>query len=195
MTFVFNHSQKEKLQAFVDELFVWSQKMNLIGRSTQDDIWTRHVEDSVQLVPYVSDEKSQIVDIGSGAGFPGIVLGILKPNKITLIEKDQKKSMFLTHMKSLLHLDNIEIVGHRWEDVPLESFDIFTARAFAPLSQLCDVMKRVVKSNGVGLFLKGRSWNDEIQEAKKQWNFDVCVERSKIDAKGVMLCVRNLRSR
>ena len=164
-------NNKAKFNRYAEMLRDWSCRMNLVAPSTLTDIETRHFADSAQLADVLPHDVN-IIDLGSGAGFPGVVLAILGWN-VTCIESIGKKVSFLNALKEELGLDNLTIYHGRVEDfvkqMPANSSDfVFTARAFAPLVKILDY----TKSKNCRLFLlKGREIESEITIAKQKYKF------------------------
>lgn len=178
-----------KFDKYEEMLREWSGRMNLVAPSTLNDIKTRHIADSAQLADVLPTGVS-IVDLGSGAGFPGIVLAILGW-RVTCIESIGKKVAFLTAVKEALGLDNLTIYHGRVEnfvrDLPAKTHDIvFTARAFASLTKIMDY----VASTKCRLFLlKGREIAGEIDAAKQRYSFSYDLTPSKT-GDGFIISVR-----
>lgn len=164
--------REEKFIKYEKLLKEWSTKMNLVAPSTLADIQTRHIQDSAQLAKYLPKDV-KIIDLGSGAGFPGVVLAILGWN-VTCIESISKKTNFLSALKEELDLPNLTIVNDRIENflsktlVNTEDF-VFTARAFAPLIKILDYTH---KTKCRLFLLKGREIQSEIDTAKIKYKFD-----------------------
>lgn len=164
-------NNKVNFNRYAEMLREWSERMNLVAPSTLADIETRHFADSAQLAD-VLPQNVHIIDLGSGAGFPGVVLAILGW-RVTCIESIGKKVSFLNAVRDELKLKNLEIYHGRVEDfirqMPADSSDfVFTARAFAPLIKILDY----TKSKNCRLFLlKGREIESEISVAKKRYKF------------------------
>ncbi len=164
-------NNKDKFNKYAEMLREWSKRMNLVAPSTLADIETRHFADSAQLAD-VLPKDVDIIDLGSGAGFPGVVLAILGWN-VTCIESIGKKASFLNALKDELKLNNLTIYHGRVEDfvkqMPTDSSNfVFTARAFAPLVKILDY----TKSKNCRLFLlKGREIESEITTAKQKHKF------------------------
>lgn len=164
-------NNKAKFNRYAEILRDWSQRINLVAPSTLSDIETRHFADSAQLAD-VLPKNVNIVDMGSGAGFPGVVLAILGWN-VTCVESIGKKASFLSTVKDELNLNNLTIYHGRLEDfirqMPADSSNtIFTARAFAPLVKILDY----TRSKNCRLFLlKGREIESEIATAKRKYKF------------------------
>lgn len=188
------------LERFVDLLTEWNNKMNLVSKKSLLDVWIRHVLDSIQLINYMPDSMDTLVDIGSGSGFPGVVLAILlkerKPSvKIKLIESITKKTVYLKSVCVELGLDNVEIVNDRVENVVFKSASVITARAVASLDVLCDYSFYLGNKNTSVLLLKGRTYKNEDEEAKKRWIYTIDVYPNKYSEDGVVLKLSNLRKK
>lgn len=169
---------QDKFKLYSEILREWSSRMNLVAPSTLPDIETRHIADSGQLADFLPT-NADIIDLGSGAGFPAVVLAILGWH-VTATESIGKKVAFLTHVQEQLHLDNLEIYHGRVEDyiaaLPKHKKYIFTARAFAPLVKILDY---VGKTNYELFLLKGRDIQSEIDAAKRKYKFDYKLYPSK----------------
>lgn len=180
------------LEEYVAQLLKWNAKINLISATTTEDIWNRHVEDSLQLIPLLPAPAKNIVDLGSGAGFPGMVLAITQPEiSVTLVEKDQRKSAFLNEVKSRLKLDNLSVVTadiaeHRAQ------YDVVTARALASLDQLLAFASPLLSPSGVAIFLKGEQHAQEIADAEKTWVFDCARTPSRTHPTSAILFITHL---
>jgi len=165
-------NNKAKFDTYESMLRQWSTRMNLVAPSTLNDIQTRHFADSAQLAD-VLPHDADIIDLGSGAGFPGVVLAILGW-RVTCIESIGKKVSFLTAVKDELKLDNLTIYHGRVEDfvrqMPVKTSNfVFTARAFAPLIKILDY---VAKTNSRLFLLKGREIENEIAIARQKYKFE-----------------------
>lgn len=169
---------EEKFIEYENLLKIWSTKTNLVAPSTLTDIQNRHIKDSAQLAKYIPKDV-RIIDLGSGAGFPGVVLAILGWDVIC-IESIGKKTKFLFELKEKLNLPNLTIVNDRIENflskTPVNAEDfIFTARAFAPLIKIFDYTH---KTNCRLFLLKGREIETEITTAKSRYKFDYKLYKS-----------------
>jgi 16S rRNA (guanine527-N7)-methyltransferase len=162
-----SHETLEKLSIYIELLLKWNSKINLISRSSAEDVWIRHLLDSAQLMKFI-DKSQKILDVGSGAGFPGIVLSILGIEEITLLDSDQRKCSFLLEVARLLNL-KLEVINGRIEDICDQSFDIVTARGFASVGRLLKQIDAI--KTGRILLLKGKNYDLEIQEALQEWDF------------------------
>ncbi len=185
-------NNKVKFEQYAQILRQWSEKMNLVAPSTLADIENRHFADSAQLGDLLPRDAN-IIDLGSGAGFPGAVLAILGWN-VTCIESIGKKTAFLNEVKNQLNLDNMTIFHGRVEDfikkTPVNAGQtIFTARAFAPLIKILDY---VAKTKCRLFLLKGREIETEIATAKTKYKFDYELVPSKT-GDGYIIIIKNIR--
>jgi len=187
-----------RLDAYVDLLLRWQQTTNLISPATIPQLWTRHIADSLQMVDLVPDAKTW-VDLGSGGGFPAIpvacVLAGRAGAKIHLVESNGKKAAFLreairiTGVSAQVHPDRIEKFVTNYVD----SVDVVSARALAPLKTLCDQAFSLLERGATGLFPKGLDVEVELTEASKYWKLEVEKVPSKTSPDGCIVIVRNLK--
>jgi 16S rRNA (guanine527-N7)-methyltransferase len=166
----------DRLEALVNTLGRWQKAINLVGRTTMEDVWVRHVLDSAQLKPLIPESAKTLTDLGSGAGFPGLVVAALRPDlEITLIEADARKAAFLGEASRRMGLEKPpKIVVGRIETVAPAKADVITARALAPLGQLLKWADRHRTDTAICLFHKGKGWQAELTEAMKDW--DIAAE-------------------
>lgn len=186
----------ELLGSYAATLVKWNAKINLVSGSTLPDLWARHIEDSLQIMPLVVQQWRHWVDIGSGGGLPGIVVAIVSKETspasvVTLIESDQRKAVFLRAVIRDLKL-NAEVLSVRAENAPPLNADVVSARAVAPLKDLLPLVLRHLKPTGEGVFPKGRSFDAELAEAKREWSFEYNAHASRIAPDSVVVTVRNL---
>ena len=165
------------LKKYEDILIKANKTLNLIGNSTIKDIWTRHFLDSVQVIDFIDKNNKTLVDLGSGAGFPGLVLAIaLKdrkiPMKIKLIEKSSKKVKFLKNLINELQL-NVEVINQNILQEPIKFFDdVFIARAFKPLKIILQFIHNKAKNwKQIFIFL-GKTGKNELLQASKSWDIE-----------------------
>ncbi len=188
----------DKLAVFVDKLLVVSRHTNLIARSTIPNIWVRHVADSLQLLPLAAEAKCWI-DLGSGAGFPGIVIACALADRagvtVHLVESIGKKAAFLREAVNDLRLPAV-VHAVRIEDF-VKNFkgeaDVVCARALAPLDQLLTLAGPLLKTGAQGLFPKGQDIEGELTAASKCWNIEAELVPSKTSPEGRIVVVRGLR--
>ncbi len=183
----------ERLKAYVSLLMEWQQRFNLIGPGTIHDIWHRHFLDSAQLRKICGPECSRLVDLGSGAGFPGMVLAILGQTGVELIESNGKKCLFLERV-SMSTNTRVEITRARFDNVgrPNQA-DVVTARAVAPLNKLLRDAGRWVKPGGVALLQRGSRFKRELAEASRFWEFEVVRHPSVTKPTGAILEISQIR--
>lgn len=187
----------KSLDEFGKLVLDWNQKFNLISKSTENAIWERHILDSLQLCKFITEQDKKLIDLGSGAGFPGIVIAIISkqffPNlKINLIESIGKKATFLVKSKEELKLENVTIHHNRIENLKIEKADIITSRALAALTTLFDYSKPFCKKNTKMIFPKGEKWKDEIEFAQKKWYFKYETFPSETSLEGRILSISEL---
>jgi 16S rRNA (guanine527-N7)-methyltransferase len=188
------------LDRFVDILLSWSQKTNLVARSTIPTVWTRHIADSLQLLPLASDAKTW-VDLGSGAGFPGMAIACALAGRrgaaVHLIESVGKKAAFLREaatqlgVPAIVHHVRIEDFGKNFK----ETADVVCARALAPLDKLLHLASPLVTKGALGLFPKGQDVDAELTEASKYWSIEAALIPSKTNDQARIVVVRKLQPR
>lgn len=189
---------KERLERFVALLTEWQGAHNLVSRATLDEVWTRHVADSLQLLEHAPPSFRHWVDLGSGAGFPGLVVAIAcadEPgHRFTLVESNRKKAAFLraavreSGAHASVFADRIE--AYATAGAP---GDVVSARALAPLPALFELGAPCLRADGVMLLLKGQDFVQELEVASKSWDFDVLDFSSATDPGGRVLAIRHLR--
>lgn len=192
----------ERLSAYAALLRSWQRRINLIADSTLNDIWRRHIVDSAQLLPLASPSATRWVDLGSGAGLPGLVLAILLANRpgasVVLIEANQKKSAFLREAIRITAAP-ASVVSKRIEAAlsgpERISCDVVTARALAPLADLLKLASPLLMTGAEGLFLKGRDVDAELTGAAKSWKTEMELLPSQTDPNGRIVRVKALASR
>ncbi len=162
---------KIRLTKYVDFLIEYNNKINLIGKSTINDIWDRHITDSLQLVKNIDNYNIKIADLGSGAGLPGIPLSIIGIKEVHLFEKSVRKCEFLEQAKNFSN-NKIIVRNENLNEIKKENFDIIVSRALADLNTLLHFSKNLSTKSTKLLFLKGKKIYNEIEEAKKYWHFD-----------------------
>jgi 16S rRNA (guanine527-N7)-methyltransferase len=185
-----------RLSKYETLLRAWNEHTNLIAPSTVDAIWERHFWDSAQLLPLIPPQAKSIVDLGAGAGFPGLVLAALLQGEsdatIHLVDATQKKCRFLTEASAEMGL-RVQVHWDRAETMRALSADVVTARAVAALDGLFALVERHLKPDGVALLLKGARANEELTAARRAWDFEVNKVPSRSDSAGMVLCVTGLR--
>ena len=158
-----------KLQVYEQLLKKWQKAINLVGPSTLGDVAGRHFMDSIQLIDYIEKKDISLADIGSGAGFPGMVLAILGIKDVHLVESDTRKAVFLQTVSRETNTP-VTIYNTRIEDCKLPPIDTLTARALASLDDLLGFTIQITPR--IALFLKGARLDEEVAVARKKWAFD-----------------------
>jgi 16S rRNA (guanine527-N7)-methyltransferase len=188
----------DRLDRFVALLLAWQQHTNLISRSSVPTLWTRHIADSLQLVGLAPSTARAWVDLGSGGGFPGLVVACALADtegaRVHLVESTGKKATFLREAAHAIGVPAI-VHGERIEDFvdkTGESFDVVTARALAPLPDLLGMAYPLLKSGALGLFPKGQDVAVELTAAAKYWKIQSSLIRSRTDSKGQIVMVRGI---
>nr|WP_283094794.1 16S rRNA (guanine(527)-N(7))-methyltransferase RsmG [Loktanella sp. SALINAS62] len=185
------------MTAFSDLLIKWNRTINLVSKSQINDLKTRHVDDSLQLLPHIPSDAKVLTDIGSGGGFPGIVLAIAKAETqpslhFQLIESDQRKAAFLRTAVCTLSL-NATVFCERIEQTTAEPADCMTARALAPLSNLLAFASGLMVPEGTAILPKGRHFETELEDAQKAWHFRHQIYPSLTDSDGQVIVVKDIR--
>ena len=176
-----------RLEAYVTLLTSWNRRINLVGANTLGDVWRRHILDSAQLFPLLPEKTRIVVDFGSGAGLPGLVLAVLGVPEVHLIESDQRKAAFLREAKRVTESGNVTIHAQRAEKMPAFKADAVVARAVAPLGQLLYIAEPFLTSHSLCLFLKGKAAEAELTEARKTWRMKAETLPSRADPAGIVL--------
>jgi len=180
----------DRLTRYVELLRAWQTRENLVAPATVPTVWRRHIADSAQLAPLLG-HASLIVDLGSGGGFPGLVLAIVTGVEARLIEANTRKGAFLrtvireTDAPATVHTGRIEELINSLDQKP----DIVTARALAPFDALLRLAAPLLTGGSRGLFHKGSGYAEEVEEARWHWHFDLVIHPSRVDSHGVILDV------
>ena len=181
----------DNLNTYVDILKKWNTTINLVSKESIKDVWNRHILDSTQLFKFVSHDVEKWLDIGSGAGFPGLVVAILAKGRfpslqMTLIDSDKRKCVFLNQVVRELNL-NVKIVSKRVEDCPSQDADVISARAFTQLENLLSHFTFHSRFKCKGLFLKGKRIKDEMESVKNIDMFQIKLSASEVDKTGYII--------
>jgi 16S rRNA (guanine527-N7)-methyltransferase len=181
-----------RLRQFEDLLLRWNATLNLIGAKDRDVLWDRHIADSLQLVKLMPPGIERAVDLGSGGGFPGLVLAIATGVRFDLIESDRRKAAFLR--SAVLETGAAATVHNcRIEDATVPAAPLVTARALAPLPRLLPLAARFLTVEGICLFLKGAKLGEELAAAEALWSMEAECVASETSPDGVVLRVGALR--
>lgn len=185
-----------RLDTLVEHLLKWNRAINLVARSTLDELWTRHILDSAQIFDLAPASARHWADIGSGGGFPGLVVAIIAAEKapslrVTLVEADRRKSEFLRSAGRECGI-SVEVIAERVEAVPPLGADVLSARALAPLPVLLGHAERHLAPGGIALFPKGAGHEAEIAAALERWRFSVQKFPSRTDRDSVVLRIGDI---
>lgn len=189
----------QDLEGFASLVAKWTPKINLISKADAGQIWERHIVDSVQLYKFAPENYTKWVDMGSGGGFPGIIMAILgkaeQPNAhFIMIESDVRKATFLRTAVRELNL-NAQVLAERIESTPIQNADVVSARALASLSGLMPLISRHISETGIALLHKGQRAGQEIAEAQRNWTFDLEDHASFTDPDARILTLQRIASR
>ena len=182
----------DKFRVYLTLLEKWQRRINLVSDSTLADAWQRHILDSGQLAAYCPPQTRHILDVGSGAGFPGLVLAIMRGVTVDLVESDQRKAVFLSTVIRELGL-TAKVYSQRIETMPNLRPDVITARALAPLPKLLHLIETQINPECVCLFLKGVSVEDELTNLQSYSNMVAIKHRSLSGSTGIVLELKNPR--
>jgi 16S rRNA (guanine527-N7)-methyltransferase len=180
-----------RLEAYLELLTRWSARINLVGRDTLTDPWRRHILDSAQLLPFLPPTAAGLVDLGSGAGLPGLILAVLGVSGVELVEADMRKAAFLREAARITGTP-VTIHARRSESVPPHPVAVVTARGCAPLDRLLEFAAPFLGPGTLCLFLKGERWGEELTLAGKLWTMSASSEPSRSDRRGVILRLEQL---
>jgi len=181
----------DRLTLYTELLGKWTRKINLVAPQSMADVWRRHILDSAQLFRLLPRETGTLVDLGSGAGLPGLVLAILGVPDVHLVESDLRKAAFLQEAARQTGT-KITIHAKRIEAAPAIQADIVTARALARLAILLEHAQKFLKPSGACYFLKGALLADELTEARESWHMEVSEFPSLSDASGVIVKLESI---
>ena len=185
----------ERLEILETLMRKWNPAINLVSRNSLTDLWERHIADSIQVFRCV-EARGHWVDLGSGGGFPGLVVAILAATEcpdltVTLVESDQRKSAFLRRVIRDTGIP-CQVRTERIEVLEPQQADILSARALADFGRLLEFADRHLKPGGLALFPKGATWQKEVEAARSQWKFRAKTIMSKLDAQAVILQVEGI---
>lgn len=181
-----------RLREFAALVAAWNPRINLVGAADLPVLWERHIEDCLQLLPLVPAGIDRAIDLGSGAGFPGLVLAIATGIRFELIEADRRKAAFLAEAAHRLAAP-ARIHACRIEAAPVAPARLVTARALAPLRRLLPLAAPLLAPGGICLFPKGRTGAEELTEARRQWQMEVDSMPNRVHPGGVILRIGALQ--
>ena len=192
--FVLNKTQVDKLDFYLSSIIKHNKHTNLIGKSTIENIWDRHVLDCLQLTKHITNKKLKILDLGTGAGLPGVLLSIVGYQRVLMMDSVKKKTDFVRKIIKELSL-TAKIQNKRIEKSPTSQHDIIVSRALAPLVKLLTYARMYSNKNTTSFFLKGRNVISEIDIAAKVYFFEFEKIRSLSSADGCVLKINNIRNK
>jgi len=176
----------ERLAAYLALLEKWQRRINLVGSGSMEDPWRRHILDSAQLLPLLPAGSPSVADLGTGAGFPGVILAIMGDARVHLVESNARKCAFLSEVLRITET-NATIHNKRIESLATLDVDVVTARGCANLLTLLDYARPLLAPSGICLFLKGQSVEAELTESQKKWTMRTQRITSRSDPTGVVL--------
>ena len=190
--FELSKTQIEQTDFFISKLIKHNKHTNLIGSSTIENFWDRHILDCLQLSKYINKKESYVLDLGTGAGLPGVLLSIFGYKNVLMIDSVKKKTDFVKKIIQELCL-TAKIQNNRIEKALVQPQDIIVSRALAPLKKLLTYARLHSNKKTTSFFLKGRNVNNEIVIAKKSFLFDFKIFKSISDGGGCVLEIKNIK--
>ena len=193
---MFNLKKEEVLllDQYIFQLKKTNKLFNLVGRSTLTNPWERHICDSLQLSEFIKNKKSRILDMGSGAGIPGIPLSVIGYENIVMVEAKNKKANFIKEVIFSLKL-KAKVINTRLEELQKKPTEFIVCRALAPLAKLINYSLLFADKNTTLVFLKGKSANKELVEAKEEFKFEYKLFKSKTNKEGAVVKITNFKKK
>ena len=192
--FDLNKAQVDKVDFYLSSIIKHNIHTNLVGKSTIENIWDRHVLDCLQLTKHITNKKLKIIDLGTGAGLPGILLSIVGYQRVLMVDSVKKKTDFVRKIIKDLSL-TAKIQNKRIEKPPTSKHDIIVSRALAPLVKLLTYARMYSNKNTTSLFLKGRNAINEVDLAAKKYFFEFEKIKSMSSDEGCVLKINNIRNK
>ncbi len=191
-----SHETMARLEQYAALLRKWNPTINLVSKASIPHLWQRHIIDSAQIYHLAQHPITHWADLGSGAGFPGLVIAIMametgSPAKITLVESDLRKATFLRSVIREIGI-NATVINDRIEKIPSLNANILSARALADLTSLLEFADRHLAPNGTALFMKGENWQKELNEAQSKWHFRHQLATSTTESGPVILKIQGI---
>ena len=187
-------TQVSKIERYVLEMFEFNKHTNIVGRSTLEYVWERHIADSLQLSPFISQKKFKVFDLGTGGGLPGIPLSVIGYDNVFMVDSVGKKIDFVKDVINLLSL-SAKTQKKRIEKLDIGKADLIVSRALAPLNQMISYSLLHSNKNTTSLFLKGRNVYKEIEMAKKKFDFNFEAFKSITSEEGRVLKIKNIKTK
>ena len=192
--FELTKTQTKKIEKFISEMFEFNKHTNIVGKSTLENVWERHIADSLQLSQFISEKKSKVFDLGTGGGLPGVPLSVLGYKNIFMVDSVGKKVDFVRSVVKLLSL-SAKTQKKRIEKLDIGKADLIVSRALAPLNKLLFYSLLHSNKNTTSLFLKGRNVYNEIEMAKKNFYFNFQTFKSISSKEGCVLKIKNIKTK
>lgn len=190
----FDVSRETTLDAFLALLIAENEQQNLVSRDSINEMWSRHIVDSAQLLDHTGDACGAWVDIGTGAGFPGLVIGLLSDRQITLVEPRRKRAAFLEHCAQTLGLSHFTVECCRIEKLNVKA-SVMSARAVASVEALFNAASHCADLNTIWLLPKGPAASEEVEVAQRTWHGTFHVERSVTKPDSLIVVAKGVRRR
>lgn len=193
---IVSRETSERLQIYEALLTRWNPSINLVSPSTLPDLATRHIEDCLQVAAFADGKTGRWVDLGSGGGLPGLVLAMSNEDpelNFTLVESDQRKAAFLRSVVRETGLTNVTVLSQRIESLPSLNADYVSARALASLKQLMAYLALHLAPCGKAFLMKGVHWKEEVEDARKGWDFNYIAHPSRTQEGAAILEVSGVR--
>lgn len=189
----------DKLKIYQSLLVEWQAKFNLVSNSSLEDAWNRHFLDSAQLIEYIPQTAKNLIDFGSGAGFPALVLAVMLNEKtpylkVTLVESIRKKTLYLKEVAEQTSVD-VNIINDRIENLPHDKYDVITSRAMTGLSDLIKYAYPFCHKQTICVFPKGKNYAAELSEAHKHWRFKCQIQQNQVSEEGKILIISDISSK
>jgi 16S rRNA (guanine527-N7)-methyltransferase len=188
------HETIDRLGAFLNFLAAEGERQNLVSRASLEEAWSRHILDSAQLLRFANDPEARWLDLGTGAGFPGLIVAALHPGRVVLVEQRRLRAEFLLRAAELLGITGkCEIRQGRAESLDLGRFGVISARAFAPLDRLLAIGGRFSTLSTVWILPKGRKAQSELDAARRSWQGEFRIEPSITDPEAGIIVAKGVR--
>tara|TARA_B100001093_G_scaffold419371_1_gene410927 strand:- start:100 stop:711 length:612 start_codon:yes stop_codon:yes gene_type:complete len=192
--FDLSKKQVDKVESYLSSIIKHNKHTNIVGKSTIENFWNRHVLDCLQLTKHITNKKLKIIDLGTGAGLPGILLSIVGCQKVLMVDSVKKKTDFVRKIIKELSL-TAKIQNKRIEKPPTSQHDIIVSRALAPLVKLLTYARMYSNKNTTSLFLKGRNAINEVDIASKVYSFEFEKIKSISSDDGCILKIKNIKNK
>lgn len=182
---------QQRLECFVELLKKWNERINLVSSKDIPTLWERHIHDCARLTPHIAP-GARVIDLGSGGGFPAIVIGIMRGAQLDMVESDHRKAAFLREAARVCGV-RARVFTQRVETCALEPAPYITARALACLDQLCAYAAPLLAPGGKAYFMKGKNYSDELTDAARNWHMSYKIIASHAPHEGVLLEVSDIK--